>query len=199
MKKFVVTIAREHGSGGRIIGKKLAESVGAAFYDRDLITLTAKQTGLSESFINEIEEKKPSSLLYSLYMGTYVPNVYDEAFAAQSNLIRSLADKGSCVIVGRCADYILRDYENCIHFFIHAPIELRAKRIVDEYGENPKDPIAAVKKWDKKRASYYNFITQSRWGIAQNYNLTIDSSIGIDRTVSILRDYLVHSGVVEQE
>ena len=198
MKKFVVTIAREHGSGGRIIGKKLAESIGAAFYDRDLITLTAKQTGLSEAFINEIEEKKPSSLLYSLYMGTYVPNVYDEAFAAQSNLIRSIADKGSCVIVGRCADYILRDYDNCTHFFIHAPIELRAKRIVEEYGETPKDPIAAVKKWDKKRASYYNFITQSRWGIAQNYNLTIDSSIGIDRTVSILRDYLVHSGAVEE-
>ncbi len=198
MTRFVVTIAREHGSGGRIIGKKLAETIGAQFYDRELITLTAKQTGLSEAFINEIEEKKPSSLLYSLYMGTYVPNVYDEAFAAQSNLIRSLADKGSCVIVGRCADYILKNYANRVSFFIHAPVELRAKRIVEEYGETPKDPVAAVRKWDKKRASYYNFITQSRWGSAQNYDLTIDSSIGIDRTVSILRDYIVHRGIIEE-
>ncbi len=197
MKKFIVTIAREHGSGGRIIGKKLAESIGVKFYDRELITMTAKETGLSEHFINEIEDQKPSSLLYSLYMGTYVPNVYDEAFVAQSNLIRSIADKESCIIVGRCADYILRDYENCVHFFIHAPIEQRAKRITEEYGENVKDPIAAVKKWDKKRSNYYNFITQSQWGKAQNYNMTIDSSIGIDQTAGMIEDYLRHCGFLD--
>ncbi len=194
MKKFIVTIAREHG---RIIGKKLAESIGVKFYDRELITMTAKETGLSEHFINEIEDQKPSSLLYSLYMGTYVPNVYDEAFVAQSNLIRSIADKESCIIVGRCADYILRDYENCVHFFIHAPIEQRAKRITEEYGENVKDPIAAVKKWDKKRSNYYNFITQSQWGKAQNYNMTIDSSIGIDQTAGMIEDYLRHCGFLD--
>ncbi|MCI5752147.1 MAG: cytidylate kinase-like family protein [Oscillospiraceae bacterium] len=197
MKKYIVTIAREHGSGGRIIGKKLAEELGIAFYDRELITLTAKQTGLSEAFINDIEDQKPSSLLYSLYMGTYIPNVYDEAYVAQANLIRSLADKESCVIVGRCADYILREYDNCFHFFIHAPIQERAKRITEEYGEQVKDPAAAVKKWDKKRSSYYNFVTQSQWGRAQNYNLTIDSSIGLDQTTALIKDYLKHSGVLD--
>lgn len=197
MKKFIVTIAREHGSGGRMIGKKLAENIGISFYDRELISMTAKETGLSEAFINEIEDQKPSSLLYSLYMGTYVPNVYDEAFVAQSNLIRSIADKESCVIVGRCADYILREYENCCHFFIHAPVEERARRIVEEYGEKVKDPVAAIKKWDKKRSNYYNFITQTKWGRAQNYNMTIDSSIGIDQTAGMIEDYLRHSGMLD--
>lgn len=197
MKKYIVTIAREHGSGGRLIGKKLAEELGIAFYDRELITLTAKQTGLSEAFINDIEDQKPSSLLYSLYMGTYIPNVYDEAYVAQANLIRSLAEKESCVIVGRCADYILREYDNCFHFFIHAPIKERAKRITEEYGEQVKDPVAAVRKWDKKRSGYYNFVTQSQWGKAQNYNLTIDSSIGIDQTAELIKDYLKHSGVLD--
>lgn len=197
MKKFIVTIAREHGSGGRIIGKKIADELGVKFYDRELIALTAKQTGLSEAFINEIEDQKPSSLLYSLYMGTYVPNVYDEAYVAQANLIRGLAEKDSCVIVGRCADYILRDFDNCYHFFIHAPIEDRAKRITEEYGEQVKDPIAAVKKWDKKRANYYNFISQSTWGKAQNYNMTIDSMIGIDNSAALIIDYLKGAGVLD--
>lgn len=198
MKKIIVTIAREHGSGGRIIGKKVAEELGIKFYDRELIALTAKQTGLSEAFINEIEDQKPSSLLYSLYMGTYVPNVYDEAYVAQANLIRELAEKDSCVIVGRCADYILRDFDNCYHFFIHAPIEDRAKRITEEYGEQVKDPIAAVKKWDKKRANYYNFISQSTWGKAQNYNMTIDSSaVGIDSCANIIIEYLKGTGVLD--
>lgn len=196
MKNYVVTIAREHGSGGRMIGKKLAESIGADFYDRELITLTAKQTGLSEAFIKDIEEKKPSSLLYSLYMGNYVPNVYDEAFIVQSNLIRTIAERGPCVIVGRCADYILKDYENCCRIFIHAPTELRAKRIVEEYGEDVKNPTAAVKRWDKKRASYYNFVTQSIWGRAQNYNMTIDSSIGIDETADMIKIYLMNMGLI---
>ncbi len=199
MKKYIVTIAREHGSGGRIIGKKLAEELGIAFYDRELITMTAKKTGLSEAFINEIEDRKPSSLLYSLYMGTYVPNVYDEAYVAQANLIRSLADKESCVIVGRCADYILREYENCYHFFIHAPVALRAKRIVEEYGEETKNPEALIRKWDKKRANYYNFISQSQWGKAQNYNMTIDSSVGVDASATLISDYLKNAGVFDEK
>lgn len=197
MKKFIVTIAREHGSGGRIIGKKVSEKLGIQFYDRELIALTAKQTGLSEAFINDIEDQKPSSLLYSLYMGTYVPNVYDEAYVAQANIIRSLAEKSSCVIVGRCADYILKDFDNCYNFFVHAPIEARAKRITEEYGEEVKDPAAAVRKWDKKRASYYNFVTQSQWGKAQNYDMTIDSTIGMDNSASLIISYLKSAGIVE--
>lgn len=196
MKKYIVTIAREHGSGGRIIGKKLAEELGIDFYDRELITLTAKQTGLSEEFINNIEDQKPSSLLYSLYMGTYVPNVYDEAYIAQANLIRSLAEKGSCIIVGRCADYILRDFENCYHFFIHAPVEQRIKRITEEYGESTKNPEALIRKWDKKRSNYYNYVSQSQWGKAQNYNMTIDSSVGLDASAALIRDYLKNAGVI---
>ena len=180
MKK-IITISRQFGSGGHSIAKAVAERLGIAFYDNNLITEVAKQSGLSEEFIRENEEyaSHSSSFLYQLAMstaGTYgYPSVYQKLYEAQTKVIEDIANKESCVIVGRCADYILKNREDCLHIFIHADNEHRAKHILEKYGPTEKTTAQRIKDKDNKRRNYYRFHTDREWGVAANYHLSLDS------------------------
>jgi len=153
----VITIAREYGSGGRLIGEELAKSLGIPFYDKELILLAAKKSGFSEEYIRRTEQIKSASFLYSLYMTSQVLPMSDQIFLVQSKIIQELAEEGPCVIVGRCADYVLRNNPNCMNIFIHAPLEERMRRASEEYGETAANMEDFVRKQDKKRSSYYNY------------------------------------------
>ena len=183
MKKRIITISRQFGSGGHSIAKAAAERMGIAFYDNQLITEVARQSGLSEEFIRENEEyaSHSNSFLYQLAMstaGTYgYPSVYQKLYEAQTKVIQDIADKESCIIVGRCADYILRDREDCLHVFIHAGNEHRAKRILEKYGATDKTVSQRIKDKDNRRRNYYRFHTDREWGVAANYNLALDSGV----------------------
>ncbi|MCL2077909.1 MAG: cytidylate kinase-like family protein [Oscillospiraceae bacterium] len=185
---YTVVINREYGSGGRLIGRLLAEKLNIPCYDNDLIKLTAKQSGFSEDYIKEAMEKKTASLLYSLYM-TSLP-IADQIFLAQSQVITDLAQKESCVIVGGCADYVLKEKKDLIKVFIHAPFEKRLQRVREEYKEPAEDYKSYVTRMDKKRVTYYNYFTQYKWGNARDYNIALDSSAGINVCVDVICEYV---------
>lgn len=188
METYTVTIAREYGSGGRLIGQELAKELGIAFYDRELIVLAAKESGLAEEFVQKMEYKRIISFINNLYMTSYELPVSEKIFLVQCKVIRQVAEECSCVIVGRCADYVLRDKPNCIRVFIHAPMEERIKRTREVYREEQPNLEDFIQKQDKNRASYYNYYTHGKWGKAQNYHLCIDSSIGIPASVRIIKE-----------
>jgi cytidylate kinase len=191
MDCFAVTIAREYGSGGRLIGRKLAEDLGVEFYDKEIITLASEESGFHEDFIQTMEQKKASGFFYNLFTQSQELPIPEQVFLAQSNVIKELAGKSSCVIIGRCADYVLDEMANCVRVFIHAPIEARVRTVRDEYQEDRGDLEEYIRKQDKGRAAYYNFFTQRKWGKAQNYSLCIDSSIGISASARVLKDYVL--------
>ncbi|MDR1916761.1 MAG: cytidylate kinase-like family protein [Synergistaceae bacterium] len=191
MKLYTVTIAREYGSGGRLIGKQLADELGIAFYDRELISYAASDIGLDEEFIKSIEQKKSSGFLYNLYSPFQWIPINEQVFLAQSNVIKNIAERESSVIIGRCADYVLENMRNCIRFFIYAPIEFRLSLVKDVYQEGESGRLEDyIRKQDKGRASYYNFFTQQKWGRAQNYHLCLNSSIGIQSSVRLLKKFV---------
>ena len=190
MKKIAVTIAREYGSGGRMIGRKAADELGFAFYDRELIALAARECGFHEDFVETIENRRASGFLYNIYMTYHELPVPEQVFIAQSNVIKKIAERESCVIIGRCADYVLSEMAHCARVFVHAPINWRAKIVRDEYHEGEGELLGFIRKQDKDRASYYNFFTQQKWGRAQNYHLCLDSSIGIDPSVRMLKQFV---------
>lgn len=183
----IITIAREYGSGGRIIGKKLAKALGFAFYDKELIEMAAEKIGFSTEYVRENEEKKAFSFISNFYGVSGELPASDRIFIAQSSVIKEIAEKENCVIVGRCADYVLSDHPCCLNIFIHAPIEDRARRVFEEYDEDVPNIKGYIQKMDKKRSSYYNYMTQNKWGQAENYHLSINSSLGIDLTVKMIR------------
>ena len=202
-KKFVVTIGRQYGSGGREIGKKLAEKTGAEFYDKELITLAAKKHGMSEKVFESVDEKPTNSLLYSLAVGAYgmdggspywgetVLPINDKVYQIQAGLIEELAEKGSCVIVGRCADFILRDRKDTVSVFLTADEAFREDRAVNLYGCDPKKVSDIIRKTDKKRSNYYEYRTNQRWGEASHYDLCINvSKFGIDNCVELIEKYI---------
>ena len=196
-KSLIITIGRQFGSGGHEIGEKLAKKLGIKFYDKELIKLIAKQSGLCEKVLESYDEKPTNSLLYSIVMDIYPsvmytgPTIDQQIYQANYDTIRRLADGEPCVIVGRCADYILRDHPELVSVFVHANSDFRAARIAEEY----KLPDAKVRdllvKTDKKRANYYNFQSEKQWGAASSYNLCIESSeVGIDGVVDLIMDYI---------
>ena len=185
--RTVITIARQYGSGGREIGEMLAKKLNVPYYDKELIALAAKKRGLSEEVFRQADERATSSLLYSLVMGTYgygggvagmndMP-INDKLFLIQADIIRKAAEEGACVIVGRCADYVLREKKDCLRVFIHADRDSRLRRAVEKYGIDPTKVSDFLTKKDKQRANYYNFYTNKKWDALQNYDLTIDSSV----------------------
>ena len=198
MLQSVITIARQYGSGGRTIGKKLAESLNIPFYDKELIAMAAKKSGLSQEVFEKADEKATSSLLYSLVMGTYnfgshfstvsdMP-INDRLFTIQSDIIQHAALEGPCVIVGRCADYVLREHPNCFHVFIRAEHDDRVKRIVEEYGDPAAKADDLLQKKDKQRANYYNFYSNKKWADMNNYDLVVNSSLfGIDGSIDVIK------------
>ncbi|MDR3280159.1 MAG: cytidylate kinase-like family protein [Synergistaceae bacterium] len=190
MKNYAVTIAREYGSGGRLIGSELASELGFAFYDKELISLAAKESGLDENFIETLENRRVSGFLYNLYMTYHELPIPEQVFIAQSKIIKGIADRESCLFIGRCADYVLAGRENCVRIFIHAPLEWRIGIVRDVYHEGSGELSGYIRKQDKDRASYYNFFTQQKWGKPQNYNLCLDSSIGIKPSVRLLKKFI---------
>ena len=189
MSNRIITISREFGSGGHTVGKKVAERLGIPCYDNELIQKIAEQSGFVEEYIKEEGEHVPqSSWLASAFTGWNWngPSNQDLLWTIQRNIILELAEKESCVIVGRCADFILRD-KNCLRVFIHASMEKRAVRIVNEYGERREAPEQRLKSKDKRRASYYRFYTDMKWGHSQNYHIALDSGeLGLDKCADII-------------
>ena len=189
MSNRIITISREFGSGGHTVGKKVAERLGIPCYDNELIQKIAEQSGFVEEYIKEEGEHVPqSSWLASAFTGWNWngPSNQDLLWTIQRNIILELAEKESCVILGRCADFILRD-KNCLRVFIHASMEKRAVRIVNEYGERREAPEQRLKSKDKRRASYYRFYTDMKWGQSQNYHIALDSGeLGLDKCADII-------------
>ncbi|MCI6008020.1 AAA family ATPase [Oscillospiraceae bacterium LCP25S3_E10] len=198
--KSIVTISREFGSGGREIGIKLAKRLGIDFYDKELISLAAKESGIDPALFERIDEHAANSLLYSLSMGMFnfgqtgfsprdQISVNDQLYLLQHKIIKQLAEK-PCVIVGRCADYILRDKPNCINVFIHADIDYRMERAKKVHNIPENKVEAVVRKTDKTRSNYYQFYTEHKWGLASNYHLCINSGkMSEDRIVDVLCNY----------
>ena len=183
----VNTISREYGSGGRAIGERLAKELGIPFYNKELILMAAKESGLSEEYIKKTEQIKSTSFLYGLYMGAQQLPMNDQIFLVQSKIIRQIAEEGPCVIVGRCADYVLRERKDLLNVFIHAPLEYRAQRAREVYEKQAGNMEDFVKKKDKKRASFYNYSPQNKWGDARHYHLAISSEYGVDFAVSVIK------------
>ena len=186
---YIITIGREYGSGGFEIGKKLAEKLGIPFYDKNLIDEVAKKSGFDIETLRKGDEKSVSSWFNPVYQdGT----LNDRIFKAQSDVILEIAENGPCVIIGRCADYILKDHKNVINIFVQAPFEDRIKRICNKYLIEVEDEAKReILKTDKQRRSYYEFYTDFTWGGRKNNDLIINSSVlGIDGTVELIKTFV---------
>lgn len=202
--KNVITIGRQFGSGGHDIGKLVAEKLGYAFYDKRLVEMAAKKINLSDETVKNIDEKATPSLLYSLVSGSYSirgmsgPLYYemplnDKLFIAQSDVIKDIATKENCVIVGRCADYVLRETEDIklTNIFIYSTLEERIKRISKLYELNDKQAKDKILKSDKQRKTYYSYYSNRDWGSMSNYDIGINSGkIGIEKTADMIADYI---------
>lgn len=198
--KIILTIGRQFGSGGREIGQKLSEALGIAYYDKELLSAAAKESGLCEEVFARADERASSGMSYAFsmgfsYMGILTPYndilSNDELFRIQSDAIRNIAEKESCILVGRCADYILRDNPACISFFIHNTMENRIQRLVEGLNITVEEAKEKISKIDKSRSAYYNYYTNKVWGMASSYNFSIDASVlGIDETVAFMKSFV---------
>lgn len=199
--KTIITIGRQFGSGGREIGKMLAEQLGFEFYDKEMLNRAANESGLCKEIFETHDEKPTNSFLYSLVMDTYsfgysvgsfteMP-LNHKVFLAQFDTIKKIAEEGSCVLVGRCADYALESNENVISIFIHADLDSRIKRIARDFELSDAKAKELINKTDKKRASYYNYFTNKKWGDASSYHYSLCSSkLGIEGTVEAIKEII---------
>lgn len=197
-KKVIITVARQYGSGGREIGEKVAELLNVPIYDKEIITDAAAKGDLSEDVLRTADESAANSLLYTLAMGSnvvgttmhfgYKMPINDKLFILQSELIKEYAEKGSCVIIGRCSDYVLRDTEGVLRLFIYGDLDHRKARVAERHPEIKSSQIIdLINKTDRRRASYYNFYTGNKWGKYDNYDMAINSStLGIDETAKLI-------------
>ena len=201
MDRFIITIGRQFGSGGRAVGEKLAKKLDISFYDKELISLAAKESGISPEVFDNVDEKAANSLLYSLSMGLYnfgsgfsamgdLP-VNDKLYLLQHQIIKDIAEKENCVFVGRCADYVLRDNPNCVNIFIYADMEYRKQEAVKKHGIDANRAEHIITKTDKSRANYYSFYSGQKWGMAENYDLCINSAkLDEDSIVELIISYI---------
>ena len=190
MKNRIITISREFGSGGRTIGKMVSEKLGIPYYDAELIHKIAQESGFSENYIKNAGEYTPGGFLSSAFANrSFGPTNEDYLWNIQYKIITELAEKESCVIVGRCADYILKDKADCLKVFIHADMDFRAERIVKVYGEREVVPEERLRDKNKRRAAYHRFYTNMKWGCAQNYHICLDSGkLGIAKCSEIIKE-----------
>ncbi len=200
----VITIGRQYGSDGRAIGEKLAKDYNIPFYDKDILARASKESGICEDLFKDNDEKKTSSFLFSLAMdstflgygvgfgsGDVEMPLSQKIFLAQFDTIKNIAKEGPCVIVGRCADYVLEEEPNVIRVFIHAEFEKRCRRVMERDDLPEKQALDAVMKNGKQRMSYYNYYTNNRWGDANNYNFTLDSGLtGVDGAVDVIKSFI---------
>ena len=197
----IITITRQFGSGGHDIGKALADKLNIPFYDKELISLAAKESGICPEVFENVDEKATNSLMYSLSVGLYnygngfstmgdLP-VNDRLYILQHKIIKELAEKGPFVVVGRCADYVLKDKPNVLKVFIYASMDSRIKRAVDRHEIDPARAKQAVLKTDKNRANYYSFYSGEKWGLADNYDLCINTTyLSTEQAVDIIVSYM---------
>lgn len=199
MANTIITLGREFGSGGRMIGKRVADELGFAFYDKEIIAEAAEASGMDKSLLEKNEESIKGNFFHNFTLGLYnAANTFsemsdislnDRAFLIQSEIVKKIALKENAVIVGRCADYVLRDFDQCYHVFILAPMEDRIERAANEYGMNRKNLKETIIKMDKRRASYYNYYTGKKWGRAISYHISLDSGkLGMDKCVNIIKE-----------
>ncbi len=197
----IITIGRQFGSAGHEIGERLAKDYGIPYYDKELLTRAAKESGFCEEMIKNHDERPTNSFLYNLVMDTYSFGYNSSAFVdmpishkvflTQFDAIKKIADEGPCVIVGRCADYALADYKNAVHVFVHADEEFKVKRVMERFDISEQKAKEMMIKKDKQRQSYYNYYSTKKWGRAESYNLTINSSIlGVDGTVKLIKQFV---------
>lgn len=201
MQNYVITIARGYGSGGRTVGQMLAKELNIPFYDRELLRMASDESGISEELFGKADEKLKKSLLYRVmrknYKGELIPPDSDDfvsndnLFNYQAKVIKDLAEQESCIIVGRCADYVLRDNKNVISLFVHAPAESCVNRLVDMFSEPRRELEKRVAAIDKHRAEYYEYYTGRRWNDAQNYDFCINTDeLTFRQVVEIVKAYL---------
>ena len=195
--KTVITIGRQFGSGGHEIGEKVAEYFGIKCYDKELLTRAAKDSGFCEEMIKSHDERPTNSFLYNLVMDTYsfgynassfvdMP-ISHKVFLAQFDTIKKIASEGPCVIVGRCADYALEEFDNCINFFIYADEDSKAARLMKKYDISDEKAREMMLKKDKQRQSYYNYYSSKKWGRADSYDFCLNSAVlGIEGTVKLI-------------
>jgi cytidylate kinase len=196
----IVTVGRQFGSRGKEIGQRLAERLGVECYDRRLIMLASRESGLCPEFFERADEKNAGSLLHafatSCAFGGFYSNDFlsnEKLFQIQSDAIRKLAGQESCVLVGRCADYILRG--RSVNIFIHAPVETRVETVMTRQSLPRAEAADLVRKMDKTRSNYYNYYTDKEWGVASSYHLSLDSSLlGVDKTVEFISQFLLENG-----
>lgn len=197
----IITIGRQFGSGGREIGLKVAEALGIPCYDKELLTRAAKESGFCEEMLINHDERPTNSFLYNLVMDTYSfgynSNSYSDmpishkVFLAQFDTIKKIGSEGPCVIVGRCADYALADYDNVVNLFIFGDEECRIKRIMERYDLNEAKAKDMINKKDKQRQSYYNYYSSKKWGRSDSYDLCINSSkLGIEGSVKLIKQFV---------
>ena len=189
MKNKIITISREFESGGRTIGRKVANELGIPCYDSELILKIAEQSGFDVDYVKETGENFSGGFLSLLSDRAFGPNNEDYLWKIQCKIIIKLAEDEPCVIVGRCADYILRDKADCFKVFIHAAPAFRADRIVRVYGEKEVSAEQRIKDKDKRRAAYHRFYTDMKWGRSQNYDITLNSgTLGIDQCAATIKE-----------
>ena len=197
----IITIGRQYGSGGKEVGIRVAKELGIPFYDKELLQEAAKESGLCENILKNFDEK-PRSLLYSIAMDPYAfsfagglegESLEQRVYLATFDTIRRIADQGSCVIIGRCADYALKDYPNHLSLFIHAPLEVRVQRICKRLNVDADKAKAIIAKTDKRRAAYYEYYSSKKWGAVGSYHFCLDSSyLGLSGTVEMVRAIVDH-------
>ncbi len=201
MKNYIVTIARQYGSGGREVGQKLAELTGYKFYDKEMITLAAQKSGLSSDALQHVDEKAANSLLYTLALGSSMYNhgidrvnlpINDKLFVVQSEILKELASSGEgAMIVGRCADYVLAGRENLVRVYISADFDKRVAKVMERHSLTQNQARDTIVKTDKRRANYYSYYTGEKWGKADKYDLVISTDrVGIEGAAKMIADYL---------
>jgi len=199
--KTVITIGRQFGSGGKEVGIRVAKELGIPFYDKELLQEAAKKTGLCEKVFENFDER-PKSLLYSIAMDSYMfglpgtgvgDSLEQQVYLATFNTIRQIAAEGPCVIIGRCADYALADDPNHLSLFIHAPMDVRIKRVAERQNVSPEKARQMIIKTDKRRAAYYEYYSSKKWGSLDSYDFCMDSSyLGLSRTVELILAMVDH-------
>lgn len=201
MEKVVITIARQYGSGGRTIGEMLAEDLGIHYYDKELLKIASEESGIHEGLFARVDEKPKNTLLYRIsqkvYQGQLIPPESDDfvstdnLFNYQAKVIKQLAEEEACVIIGRCADYVLQDYDNVLSVFVHAPEEYCVEQAKNKLSMSDKEIRKYIQKTDKQRAEYYKHYTGREWSDARNYDLCLDSSkLGFERCVEEIKSYM---------
>ncbi|MDO4977495.1 MAG: cytidylate kinase-like family protein [Eubacteriales bacterium] len=200
-KKVIITIARQYGSGGKTIGKMLSEEMDIPCYDRDIIRLASEDSGIHERLFGQVDEIRTRSLKDILTSKSYDPNLIppesneftskDNLFNYQAKIIKELADKGSCIFIGRCADNILRDYDNVVRVFIHADEDYCFQQAKERNSMSDSDLKTYIRKIDKHRADFYKYYTGNEWNNAKNYDLSLNTSkLGFEKCVEVIKDYV---------